>query len=255
VAVFHVGGQDFQAAMRTALGPDSAREDEEALFRCFGNRSLTEVVRELDSRFDGRSYEVPDLFLEERRRLLTRLTEDVLLRFEETYRRLYEENRRLMRYLRDADVPAPDALALAARYVLERRVEREVALLADETDPEPAAARIGELLAEAHSLGIVLAVDPRRTARHLEAALLAAIARLEAGLDSVATARALTVLDLGTDLGAGGPDLWTAQNRLFRLGRALSATEGGAPLAPLALPLRPPPAAPRPAAPRRRPPR
>jgi alpha-amylase/alpha-mannosidase (GH57 family) len=234
VAVLHVGGHDFHAAVRTDLGPDTARQAEEALFRCFGNHGLTEVVRELDSRFDGRSYAVPDLFLEERRRLLTRVTEDVLLRFEETYRRLYEENRRLMRYLRDADVPAPDALALAARYVLERRVEREVALLADEADPAPSAARIGELLTEARSLGIALAVDPRRTARHLEAALLAAIARLEEGLDSVATATALCVLDLGTDLGAGGPDLWTAQNRVFRLGRGMSATEGVASLAPLA---------------------
>ena len=234
VAVLHVGGHDFHAAVRTDLDAAAMGWTAEDLFHRFRSQSLTEVVRELDARFDGRAYGIPDLFLEERRRLLGLVTEDVLLRFEETYRRLYEENRRLMRYLCDADVPAPDALALVARYILGRRVEREIAGLARNGDPSSGAARIGEILTEARSLGIALTLDPRRTARHLEAALLAAITHLEATLDPVAVATALTVLDLGKDLGGGALDLWTAQNRVFRLGRMASAGDRVARLAPLA---------------------
>ena len=45
-----------------------------------------------------------------------------LERHEETYRQIWEENRKLVHYLREADAPIPEALALVARHVLEQQI-------------------------------------------------------------------------------------------------------------------------------------
>lgn len=217
VTVLHFGGHDFHCAMRGALAPAEFAAIREELFGRFVGLSLAEVVRAIDQHFEGKAYGIRDLFLEERRRILAALTEHVLRRFDETYRQLYEENRRLMQYLREADAPVPEALALAARYVLRREAERELATLAEvERIPD----RVGELLAEARALGLELHLDREVAAGHLERALLARMARLEAGVSYERVDAALAVLHLAEQVGFT-PGLWAAQNRLFQLWRAV----------------------------------
>ncbi len=229
VAVLHFGGHDFHCAMRGRLDAHGFAPVREELFGHFAGHSLSEVVRALDRHFEGRAYGIRDLFLEERRKILASVTEGVLQRFEETYRRLYDENRRLMQYLREADARPPEALALAARYVLRRDVEREIFGLA-ESDGVPE--RIGEVLAEARSLGLDFALERETAAEPLEQALLARMARLRDGVTPERVLSALAVLQLGQRLGCV-PDLWTAQNRLFELWRTETPAHRAV-LAPLA---------------------
>jgi alpha-amylase/alpha-mannosidase (GH57 family) len=219
VAVLHFGGHDFHCAMRGRLDGPALAAVRDELFQRFARHSLSEVVRALDRHFEERAYGIRDLFLEERRTILASVTEGVLRRFEETYRHLYEENRRLMQYLREADARAPEALALAARYVLQRSLERELAGLA-ETDGVPG--RVAELVAEAHSAGVELAPDRERTAGHLERALLSRLVRLreEVTPEHVESVRA--VLQVGQWVGCP-PDLWASQNRFFELWKAQPA--------------------------------
>jgi hypothetical protein len=73
------------------------------------------------------------------------------------------------------------------------------------------------LAAEAARLGIAPGLDRQALAGALESSLLAAVGRLEAGVTATPE-EALAVLELGRRLGVE-PDLWTAQNRVFRLGR------------------------------------
>ena len=216
VAVLHFGGHDFHCAMRDGPDPTAFAPIRDELFQHFTSHSLSEVVRALDRHFPGKAYDIRDLFLEERRRILAAVMEGVLRRHEETYRRLYEENRRLLQYLREADAPAPEALVLAARYVLRRAVARELEALA-ETGSIPA--RLGELLDEARSLGLNLALDRERAAGHLEQTLRGHMARLAETVTAERVDQALELLEVGRRLGCM-PDLWAAQNRLFELWRA-----------------------------------
>ena len=85
------------------------------------------MVRGLDEHFPGEPFALPDLFLEERRRVLARVIASVLDRHEETYRTIWEEQRQLMRYLRQADAPIPEALAIVARHVLEQETLADLA--------------------------------------------------------------------------------------------------------------------------------
>lgn len=215
VAVLHFGGHDFHTAMRGVLDPGGFAAVREELFRRFAGHSLSEVVRALDHHFEGRAHGIRDLFLEERRRILAHVTEGVLRRFEETYRRLYVESRRLMQYLREADAPAPEAMMLAARYVLGRDLERELPGL---RDGEGLPDRIAELLTEADSLGIAPGLDRERAAPLLEEALRARLERLAEGIAPERVESVLALLGLAKRLGHM-PGIWGAQNRLFELWR------------------------------------
>jgi alpha-amylase/alpha-mannosidase (GH57 family) len=215
VAVLHFGGHDFHCAIREAADVPGFGLLREELFRSFAKHSLAAVVRALDQHFDGRAYGIRDLFLDERRRILALVTEGALRRSEETYRRLYEANRRLMQYLRESDAPVPEGLALVARYVLKLDLRRELEALVDTVGiPD----RIGELADEARALGLDLGLDREGVAARLEQALLARMARLATRPRHEAVAAVLDVLDLGRRL-ACPPSLWEAQNRCFDLWR------------------------------------
>jgi hypothetical protein len=229
VAVLHFGGHDFHCAMRRLPDSTAFAAIREELFGHFVGHSLSEVVRALDRHFEGRGYGIRDLFLEERRKILAAVTDSVLRRVEETYRHLYEESRRLMQYLREVEARPPEALVLAARYVLQRAIERELDKLVDRDD---VAERIADLGSEARSLGIELALERERAAPSLERALLARMFRLWDEVTPERVDAALAVLRVGQRIGCT-PDLWAAQNRLFELWRA-NDTAGRQRLAPLA---------------------
>src|SRR6266849_1318531 len=50
----------------------------------------------------------------------------VLEKHEETYRRVWDEGRKLVRYLRQADAPIPEVLRITAKYVLEEELVAEL---------------------------------------------------------------------------------------------------------------------------------
>jgi len=229
VAVLHYGGYDFHCATRSFSDPAGFAAIRDELFQHFVGHSLSEVVRALDRHFEGRGYGIRDLFLEERRKILATVTDGVLQRFEDTYRQLYEQTRRLMQYLREVDARPPDALVLAARYVLQRDIERELTRLIQQDD---VADRINELVVEARSLGIDLALERERVTPALEQALLARMFRLRDRALPDRVESAVAVLRVAQRIGAM-PDLWAAQNRLFELWRADDAG-GRRVLAPLA---------------------
>jgi alpha-amylase/alpha-mannosidase (GH57 family) len=213
VAVLHFGGHDFHCAMRGLLDPPAFARVRSELLRRFTGHSLADVVRALDRHFEGKAYGIRDLFLEERRKILAAVTEGVLRGFEETYRRLYEESRRLLQYMREAEAPPPSALALAARYVLGRDLERALPGLA-ESDGVPAPIR--EILTEARLLGLDLALERERISAHLERALLARMTRLQDAVTPERVESVIAVLRVGAELGCV-PSLWIAQNRFFEL--------------------------------------
>jgi len=214
VAVLHFGGHDFHCTLRSGLEPTAFSSVRDELFQRF-SQGLSDVVRALDRHFPGPAYGIRDLFLEERRRILAAVTDAVLRRYEETYRRFYEENRGLLQYLREADAPAPEALVLAARYVLRREIARELEALAE---AEGIPTRLAELVEEARSLGLEPVLDGAGAADQLERTLLGHLTRLGERVSADRVRRALAVLEIGRGLGCM-PNLWAAQNRLFELWR------------------------------------
>ena len=212
-AVLHFGGHDFACGIRGY--DDHAVYDrmKSDLLRRYSRYTLADMVRGMDEHFPGEGFSLNDLFLEERRRVLAFIIRGVLDRHEETYRRIWEDNRKLMRYLHAADAPIPDALALVGRHV-SSRTSRAMANI-DESPRLPE--RVAELLAEAKDLGLTLDLTPSKlpTTRAVTQALQAVAE--EPSPTRVARAAALVTDALRLDLRFSR---WDAQNRFFAIWRA-----------------------------------
>jgi hypothetical protein len=213
-AVLHFGGHDFACGIRGY--DDHAVYDrmKSDLLQRYSRYTLADMVRGMDEHFPGEGFSLTDLFLEERRRVLAFIIRGVLDRHEETYRRIWEDNRKLMRYLHAADAPIPDALALVARHVLEQDVADVMAGIGD-SDRLPE--RLGELMADAKALGLTLDLAPAKppTTRAVTRALDAVAEEPSAPRVARAAALVTETLRLGLRFG-----LWDAQNRFYAVWRA-----------------------------------
>jgi alpha-amylase/alpha-mannosidase (GH57 family) len=224
-ALLHFGGHDVTCALRAWEGHAAYDRMKEDLLGRFARYSLADVVRGLDEHFPGEPFALPQLFLEERRGALARVIASVLDKHEETYRRIWEEQRQLVRYLRQADAPIPEALAIVARHVLEQEA---LATLAGVEGAGPLPERVGELIHEARGLGLTLDLLPAKPAlqRTVQSALAAVAAEPVAARVAAAQRLIEDAVALGLRFG-----LWQAQNRFFETWRA--RVEARPTLAPL----------------------
>ena len=151
--VLRFGGHDFSCGIRTYEDPAAYDTMKADLLRRYGQRSMTDTVRGLDEHFPEGLFSLTHLFLEQRRRVLASVMQAVLSKHEQTYRHVWEESRKLIRYLRQADAPIPEVLRITSKYVLEEELVAEVARAADSTTlPE----RAFEISEEARALGLEL---------------------------------------------------------------------------------------------------
>jgi alpha-amylase/alpha-mannosidase (GH57 family) len=225
-AVVHFGSHDFSCGVRAWEGAALYEEIKADLLARYARHSMADMVRGMDTYFPGEPYGLRSLFLEGRRRLIADVTRAALERHEESFRRVWAETRKLVRYLREVDAPIPEALALAGRHVLEdeARTALEVTPIVGAIPP-----RVFELADEARAVGLTLDLTACRPA------MRAAVAR---GLTQVAelptperVGTVLAVIEGAQRLGVGF-DRWATQNRVFELCRR--RPEARATLAPLA---------------------
>jgi hypothetical protein len=184
------------------------------LLRRYARYTLADMVRGMDEWFPGEGFSLTDLFLDERRRVLASVTRAMLERHEETYRRNWEETRKLVHYLRQADAPIPEALALVARHVLGQELLAELARFEAGGAAGPLPARLFELAGEATALGLTLDLDDGKPA----SARMVARA-LETVAETPTAARvteALALIEGANRLGLRYAR-WAAQNRFFEL--------------------------------------
>jgi alpha-amylase/alpha-mannosidase (GH57 family) len=136
-AVLRLTAHDVHCVVSDTLPSAEYETVKSELMRLFARRSLSEVVRGLDRVFGETYYTAKDLFLDDRRRVLARVSEGVFARLEETYWQLYRENQRFMEFLRDLDVPLPQGFALAVGFLLNRMFLRTLtAIVRGEGDKE-----------------------------------------------------------------------------------------------------------------------
>jgi alpha-amylase/alpha-mannosidase (GH57 family) len=212
-ALLHFGGHDFSCGIRGWEDAPTYEAMKADLLARYEQRSLTDIVRGLDEYFPRELMSLTHLFIEERRRVLASVIAAVLARHEETYHRLWEESRKLVRYLRQAEAPVPDVLRITAKHVLEAEMSGALA-----RTPETLALpeRVFELAGEARALGVGLELLPMRPlmSRAVGAALEAV--RGHPAPDRIETALALITGAQRVGLRFG---LWQTQNHFFALWR------------------------------------
>jgi alpha-amylase/alpha-mannosidase (GH57 family) len=135
---------------------DSHRHDSlvEELGRVFEAADFHESLRRFDRCFPRGTYGLKSLFRDEQRRILGRILEATLNDVEGVYRRLYDDQIPLMRFLMDAEAPLPKALNVAAELVLHADLKRR--FQSEEIDPEG----IESILREARGVGVTFDAEP-----------------------------------------------------------------------------------------------
>jgi alpha-amylase/alpha-mannosidase (GH57 family) len=212
-AAVHFGGHDFSCGVGVYDDVDYPRMKADLLDR-YARHATAEVVRGLDERFPRGTFSLRDLLIEDRRRVLERAARAVLRRHEETYHRIWDESRALVRYLREVDAPLPEVLRLTGRHVFEERVAAELRpLLALGMIPAP----VFELVDEARGLDLGLDLGFARPA--MREAVHQALTRLGAHAGAERLAAALALIEGAQRLGIRF-GRWRAQNDFFALWRA-----------------------------------
>lgn len=153
-AVLKLSAHDVHCVVRAALADSDYQQMQTALIATFARHSLSEVVRSLDRTFGEEYYTAKDLFIDDRRRVLAQVSEGMLTRLEETYRQLYRDNRRLMEYLHELNVPLPHGFALAAEFLVNRTFSRVMATVIEKGQGDDA---VEEILQEARKWQVPLA--------------------------------------------------------------------------------------------------
>jgi alpha-amylase/alpha-mannosidase (GH57 family) len=148
-AVLHFGSHNLTGGIRRFAGEEEFRTLRDELLRAFSTADIAAVVRLL-ANFPEYTFSLKSLFGDRQRHILYRVLESSLTDAERAYRRLYEDNASLMRFLITQDLPLPRAFRLAAEFVLNRDI-RSV-FTADEIQLD----RARSLLQEAEAVRVPL---------------------------------------------------------------------------------------------------
>lgn len=207
-AVLHFGSHNLTGGIRRFAGDDEFRALRDELLRAFSTADIAAVVRLL-ANFPEYSFSLKSLFGDRQRSILYRVLESSLSDAERAYRRLYEDNASLMRFLISQDLPLPRAFGVAAEFILNRDIRSAL------TGEDPQLDRARSLLEEAEATGIQLDSEGlsyvlERTMERLANAFLEHprdIEKLEKWTETASLTEALP-FDV---------NLWKAQNVFYEL--------------------------------------
>jgi len=207
--VLHLGDHNLNCGVRKYQGKDAYQELVAKITAPFKRADFAETLRMIDKHFGVSTYSLRFLFRDEQRKILDIILESTLDDVEAIYRRLYETNVPLMRFLKDSGVPPPQALYSAAEVVLNADLRH--AFENEEFSPE----HIDPLLEESKSEGISLDEDT------LEYALRGSLERIaQRFIASPTELGMLEKLHEGVGMLSSLPfqvNLWRVQNTCYDL--------------------------------------
>jgi alpha-amylase/alpha-mannosidase (GH57 family) len=148
-AVLHFGNHNLTGGIRRFAGESEYRELRDELLRAFSTADLTAVVRLL-ANFPEYTFSLKSLFGDRQRHILYRVLDASVSDAERAYRRLYEENASLMRFLIAQDLPLPRAFRMAAEFVVNRDLRAVL------SRAQPDIVRVRSLLEEAADASVQL---------------------------------------------------------------------------------------------------
>ena len=210
-AALHLGGHDMHCAVAASGTTVDYAQLKQSLLKTFFADPMSELVRSMDRVFGSTFYTLRDVFAAERRRILGEVTAQVTAELLAEHERTVTNNRRLLEFLAQAQVPLSGELQTTTTYVLQRRLERATARL---IAGEESADAVLSVWADAQRWGLVPATDG--ALRSLERALTHAVGDIAQGSPEGALQRAHAVLNLGDALGLT-LNTWAAQNRYYVL--------------------------------------
>jgi alpha-amylase/alpha-mannosidase (GH57 family) len=125
-AVLHLGGWDFHCSIQPFTGRRAYTQMKEHLFGVLEEASAAHAILAMNEHFDGKSYNLRDLFAEERHRIMRLLSQETLMRLDQLYSQVYRDNYGIMMGFHRDELPVPKELQVAAEIALGHRCMESV---------------------------------------------------------------------------------------------------------------------------------
>jgi alpha-amylase/alpha-mannosidase (GH57 family) len=167
-AALHLGGYNFAASVVFCDDPQDGRKVCDVIIAQPADATQAQLMRTLKAALGPTFYGLGDLPPSDRRRLLKVLDEETLTGLAQSYQQIYTRHLGTIAALREANMPVPTELRVAAEYTLSHQLAQAAAELAREPD-EAAEANLAGVLDLARRDGIQL--DTGEAVRTLEAAV------------------------------------------------------------------------------------
>ena len=151
--VLHFGDHNLNCGIREYQDKEAYRTLVQEVSEEFMKGDFPGTIRMLDKNFGSSTYSLRSLFQDEKRKILNLILETTLADAEALYRKIYENNVPLMRFLKESGVPSPKILYIAGELVLNENLCR--AFGSEEILPET----IDNFLEESRLQGISLDVN------------------------------------------------------------------------------------------------
>jgi alpha-amylase/alpha-mannosidase (GH57 family) len=139
--VLHFGSLDFHCCIVPFGNRLAYTQLKTALFAALNDASAARIVLEMNQHFDGKSFNLQDLFAEERHQILQLLNQETLGRLDRLYAQVYRENYGVLAALHHEELPVPQELQVAAEIALSQRCLEAVQGLEQDSiemaDPSP----------------------------------------------------------------------------------------------------------------------
>jgi alpha-amylase/alpha-mannosidase (GH57 family) len=123
VAVY-LGQHHIIGNISTEMDSNSFEFMKKQAIDAFHSTNITDVLSTLQVFFGSSKYTIWNLFHDEKKKVLQKITDQSLEGAEEAFRELYNNNYQLMKGMRDSGLAVPDAFVSAVRYIINVDMQR-----------------------------------------------------------------------------------------------------------------------------------
>jgi alpha-amylase/alpha-mannosidase (GH57 family) len=123
-AAIHFGEHTLNCGIRVFQGEGPYNNLVKEALEAFRQADFAETLRLVDRHFRASTYSLKSLFRDEQRKILTLILDATLQDAEAIYRQFYKPYGPLMRFLKEAGIPAPRAFTAAASLVINAMLNR-----------------------------------------------------------------------------------------------------------------------------------
>ena len=120
-AAFHLGGWDFHCCIKPFTSRLDYSQVKEQLFYGLHEASTIQIILVMNRLFGDRSFNLHDIFGQERHRIMTQLTEKTKKNLDQLYTQVYRENYSILVAFQKEGLPVPQEVKVAAEVALSAR--------------------------------------------------------------------------------------------------------------------------------------
>lgn len=131
-AVLHLGGWDFHCCIQPFTGRRAYSQMKDKVFEALQQASAAHTIKAMTQMFGDQSFNLQNLFAEERHRIMRLLSQETLTRLDQLYTQVYRDNYGVLMAFHRDELAVPQELQVAAQIALGHRYLSLVRLLSEE---------------------------------------------------------------------------------------------------------------------------